>query len=421
VDNGHDSDASLLDQQVDDKKEVWQTIEVITQKHNRRLVLLVDNLQGLFAALSEKDHWAFREKLQAQGGPLLIAASPELPKQLANREAAFYEFFQLLDLKALSLAEMRAYIEKIAVSRGEHGEAVLKEVRRNKAKIKVLHILCGGNPRTLAFIYQVLETVASLTETSDTESSNFIDMLEGVLESTTPLYKARTDNLPLQQQQIIDAIALNWNPISLKTLAEVTDLPTTSLSSQLRRMKMEGLIETVKLKGKQRGYQIAERLYNIWYLMRRGKRRSKRQLHWLTEFLCRYFSLEELNHQALEDAPLKLLERADSALRQGNPGQATELLEDAFASGDQSLWPAYKDDLFRLTRLFKQLKFDAFYLQWLERSGWAMKRQPYAVAVKAFFAGKSAEDVLNSTNPEVRYLAESMYRWLTMLPESGEE
>ncbi|MCG8637089.1 MAG: tetratricopeptide repeat protein [Desulfobacterales bacterium] len=123
-------------------------------------------------------------------------------------------------------------------------------------------------------------------------------LLEGVLENTTPLYKARTEELPPQQRRIIDAVALEWDPAHSSTIVKRTGLTASSVSSQLKRLQKDGLLHQVPLGSKRKGVQIAERFYNIWYLMRHGTRRNRLRLRWLSSFLSTYYSGAELNYQA---------------------------------------------------------------------------------------------------------------------------
>ena len=53
------------------------------------------------------------------------------------------------------------------------------------------------------------------------------------------------------------------------------------------------MVEEVAIPGEAKtAYQIAERFFNIWYLMR-ASRRSRHQLRWLVEFLKAFYTAEE--------------------------------------------------------------------------------------------------------------------------------
>ena len=79
----------------------------------------------------------------------------------------------------------------------------------------------------------------------------------------------------------------------LEKLEEITGLPSTSLSPQLNRLRKNGQIVESKSSRAHKNYLLAERFYNIWYLMRHGTRRGRRRVKWLTAFLTSYYAPEE--------------------------------------------------------------------------------------------------------------------------------
>src|SRR5262249_12404065 len=122
--------------------------------------------------------------------------------------------------------------------------------------------------------------------------------LERLLDLCTPLYKSRFEELSKQTQQIVDALALNWDPILAADLAEKVRLEPNLVSSQLTRLVRDGVVEKVAYADTSGlAFQIAERFFNIWYLMR-ASRRVRRRLMWLVEFLRLFYSQEVLHSRA---------------------------------------------------------------------------------------------------------------------------
>jgi hypothetical protein len=71
-------------------------------------------------------------------------------------------------------------------------------------------------------------------------------------------------------------------------LGLATGLDTPAVSSQLTRLEKSGYVEAVALssRGKGRsGYQVSERFFNIWYLMRNGSRRVGQRIGFLIQFM----------------------------------------------------------------------------------------------------------------------------------------
>ena len=342
--------AGRLDNAVISGKRLYRAIRETAETYGKRLLLLVDNINLILASLPKEDQWKLREILQSKDAPMMIACTPVHVPQLADRKGPFYDFFSMDDLGPLPPTEMRECLTRLAQTRGEPGQEVLENMRRFPQRIQVMHTLCGGNPRTLVLIYQVLETVA----VADGENQGDIgQLLEGVLENTTPLYKARTEELSQQQRRIIDAVALEWDPVDAGTIARKTDIPPTSLSAPIKRLQNDGLLQQVTLGPKRKGVQLAERFYNIWYLMRHGTRRNRLRLRWLSRFLTTYYSTSELHSQArrlisdrkairdiynealmhaIEDAPLQNALRL--ALTRPLIGKESKLLKDLLPGED---------------------------------------------------------------------------------------
>ena len=289
-----------------------------TKAQGARALLLVDNLDLILDALSPDENWALRRALQAPGGPLLYGASLHMPHQTADRDAAFYEFFRPHVLEPLSADELIGCLRRLALAREEQGERVLKILAVEPERLRALHAFTGGNPRVLALTYRLLET-----ENTD---AAFAD-LEVLLDQTTPFYRGRIEEYQAKQQRaVIDAIALNWDPITSRALAEATAIEVTTISSQLARLRNDGLIEEVELAGARAGYQMAERFFNIWYLMRHGTRRTRNRVSWLSKFLVWFYPADDLRRMAAERSPARRAEHGPDYYREALDG-AIEFVE----------------------------------------------------------------------------------------------
>ncbi|MBL3609106.1 MarR family transcriptional regulator, partial [Rhodovulum sulfidophilum] len=263
-----------------------EQFEAEMQALGKRAVLLIDNLDLILDALKDEDRWTLRASLQARGGPILVGAATQSLKEGADRDAAFYEFFQPYYLEPLELQETETCMRALANQRGEVGRRVLRVMHTDPARLRVLHRLTGGNPRVLALTYRLLETEDSHSAMAD---------LERLLDEVTPYYKARVEEYqtPLQRA-VIDAIALHWDPVTTGQLSDITGVPTTTLSPQLTRLRKDGLIERVETSGSYAGHQVVERFLNIWYLMRHGTRRTRQRMRWLVAFLSSFYCKDEL-------------------------------------------------------------------------------------------------------------------------------
>lgn len=262
----------------------------ICAKIGRRPILFIDNIDIVLDGLGN-DQWSFRRTLQGNNGPIIVGASTAYLEASSKPNDAFYDFFQVLVLEKLTLADVVKCLKSISDVRPS-GERVRELIEQEPDRIRVLHSLTGGNPRTLTLLYMVLEF--------DPDVDVFAD-LESLLDQVTVLYKARVEDLPPQSRVVLDAVALNWNPSTAADIAKVTKLKTTTVSTQLDRLKNEGLIEKVRLPDTKRSaFQLAERFFNIWYLMRHSSRRQRVKLKWLINFLKSFYTQQQLALRAKE-------------------------------------------------------------------------------------------------------------------------
>lgn len=258
------------------------------RKHKRRLILLVDNADLIFDRIGAEE-WALREALSSPHSFAFVGASSVVAESTYQYGKAFYDFFKVHELAGLSLEETESLLKKYAAARGD--AEVEKIVRNEPGRIKTLHNLTGGNPRTLVLLYNVL----AAGEDGDARSD-----LEQLLDLCTPLYKARFEEMPAQAQKIVHALALRWDPATAADLAEDTGLDINIISGQLGRLSRQGIVQKVPYDPDSKtGFQVGERFFNIWYLMR-ASRRVRRRLIWLVEFLKAFYSHDELEQRALK-------------------------------------------------------------------------------------------------------------------------
>jgi tetratricopeptide (TPR) repeat protein len=282
----------LLKRDEQDGEPAWEAFHAHCQQLGRRPVLLIDNLDSLLAGLTDQHQWGLRRVLQREDGPWLMAAASRYPESTNDTNAAFYDFFRIQTLDRLSDSEVMLCLRTLATHRGDSGKKVIALINTDPGRISALNTLSGGNPRTLAVLYSVLE--AHMSE-------DILSQLNSMLDTFTGWYQARTEELPLQTRAVFDALALNWDPMTAAALGAATGLDTPTVSSHLARMEKLGFAEAVSLSSKRKGrngYQVSERFFNIWYLMRHGPRSTQRAVKFLTTFLQSCFNTSELRDMA---------------------------------------------------------------------------------------------------------------------------
>jgi Flp pilus assembly protein TadD len=254
----------------------------------RRFLLLVDNIDIVLDRLKKDEDWEFRRVIGEERRLHFVGSSSRVLEALYEHGRAFYDFFQIHELKGFDEKETFSTLCQLAEQAGN--AEVARLVREQPGRIKALRVLTGGNPRTLVLLFKVLAQGPEGDVQRD---------IEQLLDEYTALYKARFEELAPQAQQLVDAMAIHWDPLTAADLTELlSPLSVNHVSAQLKRLEDFGVVEKTPWFGeKKNAFQIAERFFNIWYLMR-ASRRVRRRLLWLVKFLEAWFDREELNARA---------------------------------------------------------------------------------------------------------------------------
>lgn len=284
---GKATEAAQLDARIDrlDRSAPAAALEILldtARSLSRGLVLLVDNLDIVLSRLTEREQWEFRQVLGGDFPIILIGGSAHLQGEASQYGKSFYEFLHVHPLPALSVAETNELLAALATRTGGESGARLAQVPGGR--IQSFHALTGGNPRTAGLLFEVL--IADPGANAETA-------LNALLDRVTPVYKDRFEALPDQLQRILDAVALAWNPTTAAAVAERVELPVNHASASLARLMQLGIVEQVTLPKKKRaGFQVAERFFNVWYLMR-ASRRLRRRLGHLVRFMEALWATDE--------------------------------------------------------------------------------------------------------------------------------
>ncbi len=262
--------------------EAYKFIQLFPTKCKKRLVLLIDNLNMIFSRLSKDEQHNMRALMSENGAPIIVGASPIMINEVMDYDAPFYDSFRIHIMEKLSLEEITSIILNLADLTGS--DEIKEALNTHTSRIKALYQLAGGNPRTAVILFRLL---------SRGFSPDINDDLEALLDDLTPVYKGRLEELSDQLQIIVDAIALAWEPVTLEQIRTTTRLENGQLSPQLKRLIDTGWIERPSTRqGKGGAYELTERIFNIWYLMRRSSRRHKKSIHCLSKFMEIYYSGE---------------------------------------------------------------------------------------------------------------------------------
>lgn len=398
----------------------------------RRPVLFIDNFNLLLSRL-RNDDYSLRGYFSSPGAPVLVAASAVYPEEMADYGAAFYDGFKPHYLHPLTLDEVRDVLIRLA--RAVQKPALVDRIYSELPRLAALRDLTGGNPRTAVMLFELF---------ADGFSEDAFEDLDALLDLVTPLYQSRMDQLSDLAQTIVGTLARNWSPMSKAEIVSHARLVDSSVPAQLGRLREIGLVEETPLfPSKKTGYQIAERFFNIWYVMRFASRRQRASLACLTRFLQKFHTPADsavLEIDPDNDSPsrdlaflLRDIRREPAAARevlsqltQTDEWRDTQALHEALFHAYDNNWelvcaalqqawdiiggqlpPNTRDDWFRASAVLLHLGSGERFVEFLSKSGAEVSMLPLFAAIQAHSLGDKRH--LLNRPVEARPVAEQIF------------
>ena len=258
----------------------------------KRLVLGVENLNMMFSDMMDPDAgWCLRKTLQTEPRIMMIGTATSRFGEIDRPDRALYDLFRVLQLRPLDRNESAVLCGRVAGRPLEAGA-----VRR-------LQILTGGSPRLLAIMARLASERSFHTLMSD---------LLDLVDEHTAYFKSHLESLPAQERRVYLALAELWKPATAREVAERARTETSKCSAQLKRLMGRGVVEAVGGTSRRKQYYVSERLYNVYYLLRRS-RGADGLVGALVEFMDAYYSRPEL--VGLVDRMVAEVGSADSQMR----------------------------------------------------------------------------------------------------------
>ena len=220
-------------------------------REKKRLVLLVENLNMMFREMADSDAgWRLRKVLQTEPRIVLIASATNRFAEMDHPEHAFYDMFRVCVLRRLDTAECAALWERVSGRKVE------------QRTIRSLEILTGGSPRLIAIVARF---------GAARSFRNLMDELLDLVDDHTEYFKSHLEALPPQERRVYLALADLWKPATTREIAERCRLGTSQCSAQLKRLMERGAVLVEGGTARRKLYYLTERLYNIYYLLRRRR------------------------------------------------------------------------------------------------------------------------------------------------------
>lgn len=244
----------------------------------KRLLIIVENLNLILGEqVSEDDAWTLRNTLMAEPRLMLLGSATTRFEAISNPKQAMFELFRITELDRLSVAECQSIWKKVA------GQQIPEEQAR------AVQILTGGNPRLLTILAAF---------GANRSFHSLLEDLSLLVDEHTDYFKSNFESLPSSERKVFACLATLWEDSTAAEVARAARLTTSSVSSLLKRLEGRGVVKSKEHgKGKKR-YQLLERLYNVYYLMRRGHENDR--IRAVVNFMIQFYGNEKL-HEAVGD------------------------------------------------------------------------------------------------------------------------
>ena len=267
------------------------------QESGKRLILFVENLDVIFGQLgNEREVHTLRASLIERSDILLVGSANTVFDAIRGHGEPFYEFFQLFILEGLGPEDTQRMLESYTDGNGTSD--LPETLRRERGRLETVRRLTGGNPRLLVLACRML---------IESPLGSPLEDLERLIDEQTPYFKARIEELPVQGRRVFHCLAAGWRPMLAKEVAVASKLSSSHASAQLRQLVDKGYAKEIRLPSEKRvRYEVSDRFYNIYYLLRfsrTGRRRLERLVHFLHDLFGRYVESEVAGRKATEFDP----------------------------------------------------------------------------------------------------------------------
>ena len=292
---------------------------------DRRLVLMVENLQALCKDVDQDFGWKLRGVLQTEPQITLIASATSRFTGLEDAEQPFFEMFRIINLRPLTIEECRSLW------------TIVSGDRVSGREMRPLEILTGGNPRLLVI-------VAGFAQHKSLR--RLMEELVMLIDEHTEYFRGHLEVLGKTERRVYIAVLDLWQLSTPGEIAARARMDVRVVSTMLGRLVGRGAL-VVEGSGRKRKYAAAEPLYCIYYKLRRGRGEAA-----IVESLIRFMAVFYNEAEQTEWFPVLMREAAESPTIQDGLERAAagvpELhkllaLEDMVASERESVQRLYRE------------------------------------------------------------------------------
>ena len=257
-----------------------------SDREGKRLVLMVENVDMMFRDMADANAgWRLRKVLQTEPRIVLLASATSRFDEIDNPKHALYDLFSVRTLRPLDTSECATLWEAVTGRCPPPGT------------IRSLQILTGGIPRLITIVARF---------GAELSFRKLMASLLDLVDDHTEYFKSHLESLPAQERRVYLALAALWKPATTREISDHARIETSKCSAQLTRLVERGAVQSAGGSARRKQYYLTERLYNIYYLLRRS-RRSDRLVEALIHFMEAYYSPSEL-----KDIGARIIREAES-------------------------------------------------------------------------------------------------------------
>ncbi len=247
------------------------TVLGASDRLGRKLVLMIENMQTLCDDVDDNFGWQLRETLQTEPQVILLGTATKRFERLDDVREPFFELFRILDLNPLDTKACQRLWQVIS------GDDV------SERRIRPLQILTGGNPRLLVIVAEFA---------GHRSLRKLMEELVSLVDDHTEYFRGHLEALASTERRVYLATIDLWQPSSTSEIAARARLDVRSVSSLLGRLIDREMVMGHGT-GRKRLYSAAERLYSIYYKIRRGQGEAA-IVQYLIRFMAVFYTKQEL-------------------------------------------------------------------------------------------------------------------------------
>ena len=194
----------------------------VADRLGKRLVLMVENLQGLCDNVDEHFGWHLRKTLQSEPQIILLASATSRFEGLDDAQDPFFELFRIISLQPLETEQCRRLWQAVS------GESV------SARRIRALEILTGGDPRLLVIVaeFQRHGSIRKLME-----------QLVQMIDDHTEYFRGNLETLGKTERRVYLALMDLWEPSTTGEISSRARLDIRTVSTMLGRLVHRGAVE----------------------------------------------------------------------------------------------------------------------------------------------------------------------------------